>query len=272
MGEPQRRCADRPARRGDEDERVPSLRCERGREHLPLDRNGDEERGARSLRSAPVRQRKHRLRLRQDRPRGGEPLSRASQARSVRFRAFPMDGTARTATNGRYSSRCPEAQKFPPARPASPSRAALPLLTSTPSPATMALATPITAIGETSTCRPSAFRGPTTSRPSTSAWKTPRRVAIRPNRSRCVCIPTTGAFPTGTRTQVASVNVNVANQAGTILNVPISTAFDSSKPLVVEVFTPDGEAPGNLFFIGSNASSETGPSYISASACGSTHR
>ena len=38
----------------------------------------------------------------------------------------------------------------------------------------------------------------------------------------------------------------------------------------MEVFTPDGQATGNLFFIGSNAAAETGPSYLSAADCGIT--
>ena len=40
--------------------------------------------------------------------------------------------------------------------------------------------------------------------------------------------------------------------------------------LVMEVTNPDGVAAGNMFFIGSNASPETGPSYLSAADCGIT--
>ena len=36
----------------------------------------------------------------------------------------------------------------------------------------------------------------------------------------------------------------------------------------MEVMNPDGVAAGNMFFIGSNASAETGPSYLSAADCG----
>jgi hypothetical protein len=45
-------------------------------------------------------------------------------------------------------------------------------------------------------------------------------------------------------------------------------AFDSTNQLVVEVFTPDGESAGNLFFIGSNTAAESAPSYLSAAVCG----
>jgi hypothetical protein len=44
----------------------------------------------------------------------------------------------------------------------------------------------------------------------------------------------------------------------------------AGSELVVEVFTPDGTAAGNLIFIGSNASAETGPSYLRAPDCGIT--
>ena len=36
----------------------------------------------------------------------------------------------------------------------------------------------------------------------------------------------------------------------------------------MEVFTPNGQATGNFFFIGSNTAAETGPSYLSAADCG----
>jgi subtilisin-like proprotein convertase family protein len=79
------------------------------------------------------------------------------------------------------------------------------------------------------------------------------------------------AFPTGfpgSLTLIGTANVNVADQSGTILNVPITGTVSAGGELVVEVFTPSGEAVGNFFFIGSNAGGETGPSYISAADCG----
>jgi hypothetical protein len=36
----------------------------------------------------------------------------------------------------------------------------------------------------------------------------------------------------------------------------------------MEVTNPDGVAAGNMFFVGSNASAETAPSYLSAADCG----
>ncbi len=81
------------------------------------------------------------------------------------------------------------------------------------------------------------------------------------------------AFPTGfpgSLTLIGTASTMVADQSGTILNVPITGTAAAGSELVVEVFTPDGEAVGNLFFIGSNAAAETGPSYLSAAACGVT--
>jgi hypothetical protein len=63
--------------------------------------------------------------------------------------------------------------------------------------------------------------------------------------------------------------VNIPDQALTIFNQAISaTVAAGTLELVMEVTTPDGTAVGNLFFIGSNADPETGPSYLSAVDCG----
>jgi len=43
-----------------------------------------------------------------------------------------------------------------------------------------------------------------------------------------------------------------------------------TQDLVVEVFVPDGQAEGNFFFIGSNDSGETHPSYLAAADCAVT--
>jgi HYR domain-containing protein/pre-peptidase len=81
------------------------------------------------------------------------------------------------------------------------------------------------------------------------------------------------AFPAGfpgSLTMIGTATVNVADQSGTILNVPITGTAAAGSELVVEVFTPDGTAVGNLFFIGSNSAAETGPSYLRAADCGVT--
>jgi hypothetical protein len=79
-----------------------------------------------------------------------------------------------------------------------------------------------------------------------------------------------GAFPGGTRTQVATTTIQVLDSAsGTVLSVPlVATVPAGTLELVMEVFTPNGQATGNFFFIGSNTAAETGPSYLSAADCG----
>src|SRR6266513_4176266 len=77
-------------------------------------------------------------------------------------------------------------------------------------------------------------------------------------------------FPTGTRTLLAtSGELNIPDQADTIFTVPLIAVVPAGTlELVMEVFTPNGQAQGNLFFIGSNTDPETVLSYISAADCG----
>ena len=79
---------------------------------------------------------------------------------------------------------------------------------------------------------------------------------------------TGGAFPAGTRTQVGTATVNVADQALTLLDVPVSGTVPPGAELIAEVFTPSGQVAGHSFFIGSNAAGQSGPGYIQASDCG----
>ena len=79
---------------------------------------------------------------------------------------------------------------------------------------------------------------------------------------------TIGVFPLGTQTQIATTTVNVADQALTVLTVPlVATVPAGTTELIMEVFTPDGTGAGNRFLIGSNAAGETGPGYTSAASC-----
>jgi hypothetical protein len=69
---------------------------------------------------------------------------------------------------------------------------------------------------------------------------------------------------------IASQVISVPDQTLSMMNVPISAAIPAGSVLVVEIFTPDGEASGNTFYIGSNNLPQTGPSYIAAPLCGIT--
>jgi hypothetical protein len=61
---------------------------------------------------------------------------------------------------------------------------------------------------------------------------------------------------------VPDASLTVLNFAGGPSGVPVGSN------LVVEVFTPDGTAGNNAFFIGSNSLGQTGASYLSAADCG----
>jgi hypothetical protein len=76
------------------------------------------------------------------------------------------------------------------------------------------------------------------------------------------------AFPAGTATLIASSTVTLADQSGTVVAVPMTAAIPANNQLVVEVFTPDGQAAGHSFFMGSNSAGESAPSYLRAPNCG----
>ncbi len=82
-----------------------------------------------------------------------------------------------------------------------------------------------------------------------------------------------GVFTLANLTQLASQAVNVLDTDDlTLKTVPISAAIDpTAGDLVIEVFVPDAfPAPGNSFYIGSNAGGESAPSYVRAPECGLT--
>jgi hypothetical protein len=81
---------------------------------------------------------------------------------------------------------------------------------------------------------------------------------------------TGGAFPAGTRTLVASTGAALADQALSIAEVSVAGTIPAGAELVAEVFTPDGQAAGHSFFIGSNAGGQSGLSYLQAADCGIT--
>lgn len=79
------------------------------------------------------------------------------------------------------------------------------------------------------------------------------------------------AFPGGVQTLLATENIQIADQALTFVNIPLTTPvplLNASAVLVVELFTPSGEAAGHSFFVGANPAGQSGPSYITAAACG----
>ena len=78
-----------------------------------------------------------------------------------------------------------------------------------------------------------------------------------------------GGFPEGTRTQLAAAAVDLPDQAGTVVNVPLAATVPAgTSQLIMEVFAPSGQPPlSNSFFVGSNGDGQTGPGYLSTSTC-----
>lgn len=72
-------------------------------------------------------------------------------------------------------------------------------------------------------------------------------------------------------TAVSSDNFTVPDQTNSIFTAAIATQpvfIVATDILVVEVFTPNGQATNNSFFLGSNAGGQAAPSYIVAADCG----
>jgi len=69
-----------------------------------------------------------------------------------------------------------------------------------------------------------------------------------------------------------SVTTVLDTATGTVVAFPVTGSIvdPAVDHLVVEVFTPDGQATGESFFIGSNPDGQTDPSYIAAASCGIT--
>ena len=81
---------------------------------------------------------------------------------------------------------------------------------------------------------------------------------------------TNGDFPGSPLSLIGSTLYTLPDQSLSIASVPVNATAFSGTTLVVEVFTPDGGAGPNNFFIGSNNAGETDPSYMSMAACGVT--
>jgi hypothetical protein len=80
----------------------------------------------------------------------------------------------------------------------------------------------------------------------------------------------TSTFILTNLTLLKSQIVPVANQALVNVQVPLTGVgvAGAGATIVAEVFVPDGQAFGDILFLGSNAAPETGPSYIRAPDCG----
>jgi hypothetical protein len=69
-------------------------------------------------------------------------------------------------------------------------------------------------------------------------------------------------------TQIGRADVTVANQGAGILDVPLVASAEPGSKLVVEIFLPDAAGAGHLLFPGTNAATQSGPTYLRAPADG----
>lgn len=69
-------------------------------------------------------------------------------------------------------------------------------------------------------------------------------------------------------TVLATTELVVANQEATLLTAPIAATVPAGSKLVAELFVPDSAGQDRLFFMGSNASGQSAPGYLRATATG----
>ncbi|MET0553812.1 MAG: hypothetical protein ABW221_12290 [Vicinamibacteria bacterium] len=72
-------------------------------------------------------------------------------------------------------------------------------------------------------------------------------------------------------TAISTDNLAIPDQAEVVFTATVAAPpvlVNASDILVVEVFTPSGQAAGHSFFIGANALGQTGPGFIRAAAVG----
>jgi uncharacterized repeat protein (TIGR01451 family) len=68
-------------------------------------------------------------------------------------------------------------------------------------------------------------------------------------------------------TLIGSADVDVADQSLTIIAVPVTATAPAGSVLVVEFFTPNGQADGHSLYVGSNDLGQTAPTYLAAADC-----
>lgn len=65
-----------------------------------------------------------------------------------------------------------------------------------------------------------------------------------------------------------TATVTVADGVEYALNIPVTATVALGQDLVMEIFTPDGQATGESLFVGSNSAGQSAPTFIAAAACG----
>src|SRR5262245_12546692 len=92
----------------------------------------------------------------------------------------------------------------------------------------------------------------------------------QPLSIRLYTIPTAAPLTFANLTMIGNLGIHEPDESlvAKTVNIAGVVASPTTQDLAVEIFTPDGQAAGNLFFIGSNNLGQTRPSFLAAALCG----
>lgn len=76
-----------------------------------------------------------------------------------------------------------------------------------------------------------------------------------------------GPLTMGNLTLIGESSVSISNQSLSIHPINVTGTAPAGSKLVVEFYTPDGSASGNVLLIGSNGQGEVSPTYVQAPDC-----
>lgn len=95
-------------------------------------------------------------------------------------------------------------------------------------------------------------------------------LGVQPANVRLYTIAPAATLIYGNMTMVHDEPIMINDQTQSLISVQLSgpVAIPPGVDVVVEVFTPDGQMAGNVFFMGSNGLGQSAPSYLAAAGCG----
>ncbi|WP_369370482.1 carboxypeptidase regulatory-like domain-containing protein [Promicromonospora sp. Populi] len=79
-----------------------------------------------------------------------------------------------------------------------------------------------------------------------------------------------GALTFANLTSIGTAQANIPASTLTMISVPVTGEVPAGATLVVEVVSPNQQATGGVFYVGSNDAGQTAPSYLSAPDCALT--
>jgi subtilisin family serine protease len=77
-----------------------------------------------------------------------------------------------------------------------------------------------------------------------------------------------GALTYANLTSIGTAEASIPASTLTMISVPVTGEVPAGATLVVEVVSPNQQATGGVFYIGSNDAGQTAPSYLAAADCG----